>query len=130
MKTVKQFIQMLSIAVLALSLVTSCEKINDPDEDSGGKTTSSDNNGGASSNSKYYTYTGVSTTGYWKSGNSIESEKLYIYKTPSGEKRVATSKSEYHTKNSTNKIYIGTDPWSLKCNRYYIAIGVTVYFKM
>ena len=52
MKPVKQFIQMLSIAVLALSLVTSCEKINDPDEDSGGKTTSSDN-----SNSKYYTYT-------------------------------------------------------------------------
>lgn len=130
MKTVKQFIQMLSIAVLALSLVTSCEKINDPDEDSGGKTTSSGNNSGSSSNSKYCTYTGVSTTGYWKSGNSIESEKLYIYKTPSGEKRVATSKSEYHTKASTNKIYIGTDPWGLKCNSYYIAIGVTVYFKM
>lgn len=131
MKKVKQIFQLLSIAVLALSLVTSCEKTDDPDEDysSGGTTTSSGNNGGSSSDSKYCKYIG-SSTGYWKSGGSISSEKLYIYKTPDGEKRVATSKSSYHTKSSTNKIYVGSDPWGLKCNRYYLSIGIAVYFKM
>lgn len=91
----------------------------------------SNDDGSGSSSGKYYTFTGKTSTGFWQSGNDIMSEQLYIYKSPNGEERAATSYSDYHSSGSTHKIYIGSDPWGFGCNRYYISLsGTSVYFKI
>lgn len=98
------------------------------DDGSGDDTPAGDHTG----DSRYLKYVG-STTGYYESGNSYKKETVYIFKVQSGSTlRTSTQKGNSYgfiLKSATYEVHRGSDPWGLKCNKYYSSIGIKTYFK-
>lgn len=102
----------------------------DDDDDQGGDSTPA---GDHSGDSRYLVYAG-STTGYYKSGSSYRTEKIYIFKEQHSSSLIYASSQKgndqgFIIKTATHKTSIGQDPWGLGCNRYYSPLGISIYFK-